>query len=109
MSHFWSAVLNNNIVGQTLSQIFDCLSFTSTCWTLGGTSTLHVESISESHVGSVSQRGHDQTTVVSLILIAILEGSIHLLDLNHHLVTAIILFFEEPELTDPAEMVFVCH
>jgi hypothetical protein len=78
-------VLNNDKESQVLAQIFNCLSFTSTGWTLGGTTKAIEQSVGQGHVGAISQFGTNQAAIVALVLATVLETIIQLLGFDFHL------------------------
>ena len=100
--HLIGAVHNDNKEGKTFSKILDSLGLSSTGWSLWSTTSLHVKGVSESHVSSVSKWGDNKSSVVTLILISVLEGTVGLIHQNLELVT-LIIGSSESELGKPVE------
>jgi len=70
---------------------------------LRSTTSAHVQGISKSHIGTICEWSNDQTTIVSLILVSIIEDTVSLINLNQQLV----LIFSRPtesELLQPLEV-----
>lgn len=82
-------VLNHHEVGEVLAQILHSLGLTCTGWTLGSSSTPHVKGIGQSHVGTISQWSDDQTAVVALVLVSVVELCVELPDLDLHELAAV--------------------
>jgi len=54
--HLVRAVLDDYKEGQVLSEILDSLCLASSGWSLGRTTSLHVEGVGQGHVGTVCER-----------------------------------------------------
>lgn len=103
-SQLLRTIENEDILGNVLAKILHSLGFTGTCWTLWGSSSSHEKSICQSHVCSVSERGYDETSIVALILILIVEVSIQLLNGDKHLLATLISISLKSQLREPIEV-----
>jgi hypothetical protein len=88
--HLIGAVHNDNEESKTFSKILDCLGLSSTSWSLWSSTSLHVKGVSESHVSSVGKWCDNKSSIVTLILISILKGTVGLIHQNLELITLII-------------------
>jgi hypothetical protein len=102
--HLWRAILNDHIVSQVLAQILDGLSLTGTSWSLWRSTSLHIESIGQSHVSSISEWSNDETAIVSLVLVTVLVLEVKLLASDVHLLLLVlVVVLEESQLTNPSK------
>jgi len=99
--------LDNHIVGQPFAQIFDRLSFASSCGTLRCTTPLHVKCVGQSHVGSIGEGSDDKTTIVALILVTVGESGTQLFASDAHVLATLIRLPIKAQLRKPLEMVWV--
>ena len=99
--------MDDHVVGQTLAQILDSLSFARSGRTLRSTTSLHVESVSQCHVGSIGEGGNYEATVVSLVLVTIWESGTQLFTSDAHVLTALIRLPIKSKLRKPLEMIRV--
>jgi hypothetical protein len=68
--------------GKTLGQILDCLCLSRTGWTSWGSSKLEGKCGSKGHNTSISKWGDNQSSIESLILIAVVKLTCALSDID---------------------------
>ena len=107
-------IKDNYEEGQVFTEIFDGLSLSGTGWALGCTTSEKLKCVSQSHVSTISQSCNDQTTIVTLILAAVVESGIELVDFDGHdvgltLCLRVIFYSVESELGLPFEVFLVCN
>ena len=99
--------MDDHVVGQTFAQILDSLRFSRSRGTLRSTSSLHVESVGQCHVGSVGEGGNYEATIVSLILVTVRESGTQLFARDAHVLTTLIRLPIKSQLRKPLEMIRV--
>jgi hypothetical protein len=80
--HGLTTVGNNASQGKTLGEILDGLCLSCTSWSCRSTSKEECEGSSKSHDASISQRSNDESSIETLILIAVGEATSALSDVT---------------------------
>ena len=97
-----TTIIHEDILGHSLAQILDGLGLARACGSLGTPPLFEVHGGGEREVASVSEVGHDETTVVALVLVAVLVYGVGLE--NNALAQVSLRFLHELQLLLPFEI-----